>query len=138
MILDMKKTVMIFSMVCLLALIPIQAEALEADKKYVYISGTMFVLFTTNEVGFELIDGGLLIDGDWKIFNTEKVRMFGFDTNLSMMFAAGSFETTHDQVVLSMKIDNSDNGIVTIYVYERAVKEMTKYQNEGHIYELFG
>ncbi len=134
----MEKSIIIFGMICLLALIPIQAEALEVDTEYVYISSTMFILFTTNEAGFELIDGGLFKDNKWKTFDTENNKMFSFDENLNLMFAAGSFEGTNDQYVLSMRIDSLDNGSVTMYVHEHETREMSKHQNEGSIYWLFG
>ena len=116
-----------------LVIMPIESHAITNNSQYAWLSSEAFLVFETNESGFEMINGGIYDDGEWKIFDT-KSRSFTLSENYSLLIFAGSFEETGDQYFLTMTIEEN-TGDLSIWM-EGENKEIVKYRDFGRIFNL--
>ena len=116
-----------------LVIMPIESHAITNNSQYAWLSSEAFLVFETNESGFEMINGGIYDDGEWKIFDT-KSRSFTLSENYSLLIFAGSFEETGDQYFLTMTIEEN-TGDLSIWM-EGENNEIVKYRDFGRIFNL--
>jgi len=128
------KIIMTILMLLPLVIMPVQSHALTNNAQYAWLSSEAFLIFETNESGFEMINGGIYEDGKWKTFDTTS-RSFTLSENHDLLLFAGSFEVTGNQYFLTMIIEENV-GDLSIWM-QGENNEIVKYRDFGQIYNLF-
>lgn len=130
----MNKTKLLPLLLLPLLLIPAYAQELENNTQYSWSSSKAFLIFETNESGFEMINGGIYDEGKWKTFDT-KSRSFTLSENYNLLIFAGSFEETKNQYFLTMTI-KENIGDLSIWM-QGENNEIIKSRSFGQIKNIY-